>query len=87
MTKKSTKKITMLGFFGPSILIFSGMVLFSANQFISENTGNDSDSVLVRILNVIMFFLGITGIVAIIPGLIIGIIGYSKSSKDDDTVN
>ncbi len=83
MTKKSAKKMTILGFFGPTILILSGMVLFSANQFISDNLGTESGSVIARILNVIMFFLGVTGIVAIIPGLIFGMIGYSKSSRKD----
>ncbi len=82
MNKKKASRMIIAGFAGPAALLFSGLILYSASRFVASNDAIAGDSVLERAINVFVFFLGVVGVVGIIPGLIIGIIGIVRRSKN-----
>lgn len=82
MTSKQAKRMTIVGFIGPTALIFAGMILYAASRFVNAQL---DDNLIERIINIVIFFIGFIGVLGIVPGIIIGIIGatnWPKQPKD-----
>ena len=72
---------------GPVALIILSLLLYAVANFISGSTTQNSDELLsepspvTTIVNILLFIVGAFSVVAIVPGLIIGIILLATAKK------
>lgn len=87
--KNRTKIIALLLILGPTLLIVSAFALFALTNLVLNPTfwpTPDSELVAptplgITIVNVTLFIMGSTGVIAWLPGIIIGVVLLSKAAK------
>lgn len=84
--KKSHKKLALFLLLGPTALLLLAVLLYAVSNFVSsagQPAANSEElfaqpSPISAILNIFIFFLGVVGVIAWLPGVIIGVVLLSK---------
>ncbi len=81
LEKKKAVKMIIVGFAGPFILIFAGLILSAALSFVQKTVGSDM-GIIKLVLNIVLLLVGVIGVIGLFSwGPIIGIIGFIKLNK------
>ncbi len=81
LEKKKAVKMIVVGFAGPFVLIFAGLILSAALSFVQKTVGGDV-GIIKLVSNIVLLLVGLIGVIGLFSwGPIIGVIGIIKLSK------